>query len=138
MDSTGWTRLGLDSATGRAAVAAVVLGAGLGAFFDGIVFHQLLQWHHLLTDHPDPAVASDLPLNTLAGGVLVGCGLFNLIEGLLAHQLLGLHHVRPGGPGGTLVWDVGYLLWGVAMLTVGVLVLRRTADRTRDTATVES
>ena len=25
--------------------AGIVLGVGLGAFFDGIVFHQILQWH---------------------------------------------------------------------------------------------
>ena len=26
-----------------------LLGAGLGGFFDGILLHQLLQWHHMLT-----------------------------------------------------------------------------------------
>lgn len=51
--------------TRRSAVvrAGVVLGIGLGAFFDGIVLHQLLQWHHLLSSHPDPGVATDLRLN---------------------------------------------------------------------------
>jgi uncharacterized membrane protein len=29
--------------------AGVVLGAGLGGFVDGIVFHQLLQWHNMLS-----------------------------------------------------------------------------------------
>ena len=29
--------------------AGVLLGVGLGGFFDGIVFHQILQWHHLLS-----------------------------------------------------------------------------------------
>ncbi|MCK1539441.1 DUF2243 domain-containing protein, partial [Bradyrhizobium sp. 176] len=29
--------------------AGVLLGLGLGGFFDGIVFHQLLQWHHMLS-----------------------------------------------------------------------------------------
>jgi Predicted membrane protein (DUF2243) len=28
---------------------AFVLGLGLGGFIDGIVLHQILQWHHLLT-----------------------------------------------------------------------------------------
>ena len=29
--------------------AGIVLGAGLGGFFDGIVFHQILQVHNMLT-----------------------------------------------------------------------------------------
>ena len=29
--------------------AAAVLGVGLSGFFDGILLHQLLQWHHLLS-----------------------------------------------------------------------------------------
>ncbi len=49
--------------------AGVVLGLGLGGFFDGIVFHQILQWHHMLTSHPNPAVAGDLPLNTFWDGL---------------------------------------------------------------------
>jgi uncharacterized membrane protein len=27
----------------------LLLGLGLGGFIDGIVMHQILQWHHLLT-----------------------------------------------------------------------------------------
>jgi uncharacterized membrane protein len=26
--------------------AGIFLGLGLGGFFDGIVLHQILQWHH--------------------------------------------------------------------------------------------
>jgi uncharacterized membrane protein len=29
------------------------MGVGLGGFLDGIVLHQILQWHHLLTDEGD-------------------------------------------------------------------------------------
>jgi uncharacterized membrane protein len=28
-------------------LAGVILGLGLGGFFDGIVLHQILQWHHM-------------------------------------------------------------------------------------------
>jgi uncharacterized membrane protein len=27
----------------------ILLGLGLGGFFDGILFHQVLQWHHMLS-----------------------------------------------------------------------------------------
>ena len=62
------------------------MGIGLGGFVDGIVLHQILQWHHLLTstgDHPANTVAG-LEANTLVDGlfhvatwmfVAVGAGL---------------------------------------------------------------
>ncbi|MDF5710083.1 MAG: DUF2243 domain-containing protein [Nostoc sp. S4] len=31
-------------------IAGVVLGLGLGGFVDGILLHQLLQWHHMLSN----------------------------------------------------------------------------------------
>jgi len=47
------------------------MGLGLGGFVDGIVLHQLLQWHHLLTGDnggkPSTTVAG-LEANTLADG----------------------------------------------------------------------
>ncbi len=49
---------------------AFLMGVGLGGFIDGIVLHQVLQWHHLLTstgEHPATTV-SGLEANTLADG----------------------------------------------------------------------
>ena len=40
----------------------VVLGLGLGGFIDGIVLHQILQWHHMLTDYGDH---SSFPATTI-------------------------------------------------------------------------
>ena len=40
---------------------ALLMGIGLGGFVDGIVLHQILQWHHLLTDE------GDFPMNTVQG-----------------------------------------------------------------------
>jgi uncharacterized membrane protein len=31
----------------RIVMPGIVLGLGLGGFFDGIVFHQILQWHNM-------------------------------------------------------------------------------------------
>ena len=49
----------------------VLLGIGFGGFLDGIVMHQLLQWHHVLTaDGCCPATSlAGLEDNTLADGV---------------------------------------------------------------------
>ena len=34
---------------GRVLVASAGLGFAFGGFFDGILLHQILQWHHLLS-----------------------------------------------------------------------------------------
>jgi uncharacterized membrane protein len=49
----------------------LVLGLGLGGFLDGIVLHQVLQWHHLVSDTGDHPVTTveGLEANTLADGV---------------------------------------------------------------------
>ena len=47
-----------------------VMGLGLGGLLDGVVLHQIFQWHHMLTgtgDQPADTVAG-LEANTLADG----------------------------------------------------------------------
>ncbi|TPM90148.1 DUF2243 domain-containing protein [Mesorhizobium sp. B2-1-3A] len=46
----------------------LLLGFALGGFFDGIVLHQILQWHHLLSGLADPA-GSDLRFQIMADGI---------------------------------------------------------------------
>ena len=50
--------------------AGILLGLGLGGFFDGIVLHQVLQWHHMLTSagYPPDSV-HNLQVNTLWDGL---------------------------------------------------------------------
>ena len=48
----------------------LLYGLGLGGFVDGIVLHQILQWHHMVSDtaeHPMTTLAG-LEVNTLADG----------------------------------------------------------------------
>lgn len=45
-----------------------LLGFSLGGFFDGILLHQILQWHHLLSGVASPAFA-DLRVQVLADGL---------------------------------------------------------------------
>ena len=49
--------------------AGLVLGLGLGMFIDGIVLHQLLQWHHLVAEYESTTSVSGLEANTLWDGV---------------------------------------------------------------------
>lgn len=49
--------------------AGILFGLGLGGFFDGIVLHQILQWHHMVTDAGYPATSvRNLEINTLLDG----------------------------------------------------------------------
>jgi uncharacterized membrane protein len=51
--------------------AALLMGLGLGGFVDGILLHQILQWHHMLTgEHGGEPMATvaGLQANTLADG----------------------------------------------------------------------
>lgn len=57
-------------------VAGILLGLGQAGFFDGIVFHQLLQWHHMFTNIKTSNTVAGLELNTL------GDGLFHLVDWL--------------------------------------------------------
>ncbi|GGP94460.1 putative membrane protein [Actinomadura coerulea] len=56
----------------------IVLGVGLGGFVDGILLHQLLQWHHMLTStntdnigvkYYSPHTVSGLEMNTVWDGI---------------------------------------------------------------------
>jgi uncharacterized membrane protein len=50
--------------------AGVLLGIGLGGFIDGILLHQILQWHHMVShvqDYPVTTVAG-LEVNTMTDG----------------------------------------------------------------------
>jgi len=50
-------------------VAGLMFGLGLGGFFDGIVLHQLLQWHHMLSSWYPVNTMENLKLNTVWDGI---------------------------------------------------------------------
>lgn len=61
-----------------------VFGFGLGALLDVVLFHLILQWHHLLSDFYDPGTLDGLRTNVFFDGVfslvmvaimLVGAGI---------------------------------------------------------------
>ena len=101
---------------------AFLLGLGLGGFIDGIVLHQILQWHHLLTGdrggEPADTVAG-LEANTLADG------LFHLATWVLV--VIGMSAAIRAWQRGELAppWrlQLGMLLagWGVFNLVEGLI-----------------
>lgn len=88
--------------------AGIVLGLGQAGFFDGIVFHQLLQWHHMFSSVETDMTVAGLELNTL------GDGLFHLLDWVLT--LIGIFLLWQAGKQSHVPWStpvfVGALLIG--------------------------
>ena len=63
-------RTGKANGPGFPTVAGNFLGLGLGGFFDGIILHQVLQWHHMLSSAGFPADnLENLKLNVMWDGL---------------------------------------------------------------------
>ncbi|MRH43463.1 DUF2243 domain-containing protein [Aquibacillus halophilus] len=134
-------------------VAAFILGLGLLGAIDGIVFHQLLQWHHMvlstniqleiLTDGFFTAAFSALLIwggikifkdtrndklgynwSIFFGGVFIGGGTFNLVEGIVNHHILQVHRVKPTAEN-PLVYDLAFLALGILLIIVGWMIIRK-------------
>ena len=64
-------------------LAGIFLGIGLGGFFDGIVFHQILQWHHLVSTVYAPDSLPNIQFNTLMDGLFHAATYAFVIVGLV-------------------------------------------------------
>lgn len=53
----------------RTIAPALMLGVGLGGFLDGIVLHQILQWHSMLSNLVPPVTLEALHLNMFWDGI---------------------------------------------------------------------
>ena len=124
--------------------ALALVGVGVAAAVDEIVFHQLLRWHHFY-DLSTPAVgivsdgllhAAELVALVAGGfviadlrrrsafapawawsGFFVGAGGFQTFDGIVDHKLLRVHQVRYGVD--LLPYDLTWVGVGLALLAVG-------------------
>lgn len=96
----------------RTTIGALLLGIAMGGFFDGILLHQVLQWHHLLSGLRSEGM-QDLRTQVMADG------LFHLLMyGLALAGVLMLWTARRAAPPpgtSTLVGQAlaGFGLWHV-------------------------
>jgi uncharacterized membrane protein len=101
--------------------AGVLLGIGLGGFFDGIVLHQILQWHHMLSDQGNyPVTTVDgLEVNTLWDGLFHATTYVAVVVGLALMWRTGRLTHKP--------WSTRFLLgllmvgWGTFNLVEGTI-----------------
>jgi uncharacterized membrane protein len=65
----------------------LVLGVGLGGFVDGILLHQVLQWHHMLTSEGccTSRTVAGLEHNTLADGLFHVAAWLAVVAGTAAY-----------------------------------------------------
>lgn len=102
-------------------LASVLLGVGLGAFVDGIVLHQLLQWHHMLsaTDRYPTRELAGLEANTVADGAFHAVA---LVIVTIASVLM-VANWRAGRRAPSWIWFTGALLvgWGAFNVVEGLV-----------------
>src|SRR5690242_21860841 len=93
--------------------AGILFGLGLGGFFDGIVLHQILQWHHMLTSAGYSADSvHNLQVNTLWDGVFHAATYVFVAAGLVVLW-------RAAHP--CLAWWSGCLLAGTILIRSGAI-----------------
>ncbi|WP_153396488.1 DUF2243 domain-containing protein [Ornithinicoccus halotolerans] len=144
------SRPGWPAAGRPVARASAVVGVGIMAAVDEIVFHQLLGWHHFYDrDSTAVGLASDGLLHAAElvllvaggfwladlwrrglvrpvpawGGFLAGAGGFQLFDGLVNHKVLRLHQVRYDVE--LLPYDLAWNLTGAVLLLAGLLLVLR-------------
>ncbi|MCU0568209.1 MAG: DUF2243 domain-containing protein [Oculatellaceae cyanobacterium Prado106] len=95
-------------------MAGLVLGLGQGGFFDGIIFHQLLQWHHMFSSVATDRTIAGIELNT------IGDGLFHLLNWVLT--LVGIGLLWKAGRQVQNNWS-GQLFMGALLMGMGLFNL---------------
>lgn len=110
-----------ESRRKRITTGGVLLGLGLGGFFDGIVLHQILQWHHMVShveEYPTTTVAG-LEANTLGDGLFHAATWILSVAGLF---LLWSALRQPNGAWSDRAF-IGLLLigWGLFNVVEGLI-----------------
>ncbi|GAB3242053.1 DUF2243 domain-containing protein [Micromonospora halotolerans] len=121
------TRPTIDGADIRG--PATILGVGLGGFVDGILLHQVLQWHHLLSStDTDRIGVRYYPVDTVAGLKMntLWDGLFHTVTWVAVLTGLALLYARVTRSRGRLwrspaLWGWALVGWGLFNLVEGLV-----------------
>ncbi|THJ68026.1 DUF2243 domain-containing protein [Arthrobacter echini] len=114
---------------GRIALPGILLGVGLGGFVDGILLHQILQWHHMLSSSGSANIdIGDYPVTTVHGLEMntLWDGVFHTITWLAVLAGLGILYSRVTHSRGRLwasrvLWGWILVGWGVFNVVEGVI-----------------
>ncbi|MBX3468394.1 MAG: DUF2243 domain-containing protein [Planctomycetes bacterium] len=109
----------VEPARRRLLAAAVLLGVGLGGFFDGILFHQILQLHHMLTTRRPAETLTAVEVNMFWDGMFHAFTWLVTVGGLAA---LWRALADPDAPRPPRTFVGGMLLgWGLFNVVEGVV-----------------
>ena len=99
--------------------AGVLVGIGMGGFVDGIVFHQLLQLHNMLSNRIPKDTVAGLEINMVWDGLFhAGCWLVVLAGMVMTWRALRGRAALPSGRG----WIGAAILgWGIFNLVEGIV-----------------
>ncbi len=129
MATTSGARTATPRSAPRIGLPGTILGIGLGGFVDGILLHQILQWHHMLTNSGEDNIGlSEYPADTVHGLEMntLWDGFFHTVTWLAVLIGLGILYSRVTSARGQ-VWTSrvlwGWILvgWGVFNLVEGVI-----------------
>lgn len=99
---------------GALIAAATLIGIGLGGFVDGILFHQILQWHHMISTPVPPTDLVGVQVNMVWDGFFHTFCWIMILVGLV---LLWRAVLRAEEPWPTRMF-VGSLLVGAGLFNV--------------------
>jgi uncharacterized membrane protein len=103
----------------RATMAGLLIGVGMGGFVDGIVLHQIAQWHQMLSNIVPPHTMDTMRVN------MTWDGLFHALTWVVT--LVGILRLRSAAYAGVAIPSrqafAGQLIlgWGVFNLLEGVI-----------------
>jgi uncharacterized membrane protein len=99
--------------------AGLLLGVGLGGFFDGILLHQILQWHNMLASQLPVTDLVSAKVNMFWDGLFHAFTWLSTVTGLV---LLWRSGQRADMPGATRTF-VGTMLggWGLFNVVEGLI-----------------
>lgn len=104
---------------GAVLAAGILLGVGLGGFVDGILLHQLLQWHNMLSSTVPPVDLVSMKYNMLWDGIFhAGTWLMTVLGVALLWRAGG----KPNVPWSTPAFVGSMALgWGAFNLVEGLI-----------------
>jgi uncharacterized membrane protein len=111
----------MDKATHQGPIisSGILLGTGLGGFFDGILLHQILQWHNMLSSVRPPTDLVAMKYNMLWDG------LFHALTWLMT--VAGLTRLWMAGQRADVPWSTrtlvgsAFLGWGLFNFVEGLI-----------------
>ena len=105
--------------SGKATVAGILMGIGMGGFVDGIVLHQIFQWHNMVSNWIPPTTMKAMSINMVWDGIFHAfVWVVTLVGILLLWSAAYRRHSIP-----SLQRFVGQLVlgWGLFNLVEGII-----------------